>query len=252
MLHSFQNKNIVITGAGTGYGQALSIAFLYAGANVYLLGRRFDKLQETIDLADGVQPLSSLAVPIQCDICQEIDIKKAVDAIAKTANSVDIVIHCAGIAAHDDGLLTLASSMRWDDMLTTNVKGQWLLAKHILPYMKGNSIRMLFFTSGAAWANTYGFALYNISKAALNSLTHSLAKECEVLYPTQIVSINGINPGEAKTEMNQGSDISAFEICPMVFKILSTQKNIPNGCFFHRDGSSLRFCDTREFLQELE
>lgn len=248
----FQGKNIVITGAGTGYGQALSIALLYAGANVYLLGRRLEKLQNTIDLATQVQPLRSVAMPIPCDICQEIAITKAVDSIVKRTNSIDIVIHCAGVAAHNDALLSMASLNRWDEVFDTNVKGQWMVAKAILPYMKSDSIRMLFFTSGAAWANTYGFALYNVSKAALNSLVHSLAKECEVHYPTQRISINGINPAEAKTEMNQGSNISAFEICSMVFKILSTQKNIPNGCFFHRDGRPLRFCDTREFQQELE
>ncbi|MBL0721412.1 MAG: SDR family oxidoreductase [Sulfurovum sp.] len=251
--YHFENKNIVITGAGTGYGQALTIAFLLSDANVFLVGRRLEKLNATIQMANEIKKIKSMAYPIKCDIVNSDDISLAISNISSSKNnSIDILINCAAVPANSSNILSDISENQWDNMMNINLKAQWFFTKSIFNIMTNPIKRVLFFTSGAAWSNTFKFGLYNISKAALNSLSHSLAKEYAIIYPDDTISINCINPGEAKTEMNQGSHISAFEICEMVFKILDTKKNIPNGYFFHRNGKSIRFCNTQEYNLELE
>lgn len=189
---------------------------------------------------------------MECDITNIQDINYIKNKILTLYTSIDILINCAAISPNNNASLSVISEQRWDEMMNSNLKAQWLLSKELFPIMKNKIARILFFTSGAGWADTNLVGLYNISKAALNSLTVSMAKEYEINNPHQTISINAINPGQAKTEMNYESDISAFVICDMVFKILATVENIPNGKFFRRDGRYVSFCNTSEYEYELK
>lgn len=251
--NSFKGKGVVVTGAGTGYGRALSVALLAAGAEVFLLGRRLQRLAETVALASASYGLHGNGHCISCDITDVEQIEIAVKKIATTTDTIDIVLNCAAIGAGNNAQLWGSGTERWDEMMDVNLKGQWLVSQKVFPLMHRAPIaRILFFTSGAGWANSDGAALYNISKAALNSLSTSMAIEYQSRFPDQKISINCINPGEARTEMNRTSLESPDMICRMVFTIISTTRNIPNGRFFHRDGGSLRFCDIRAYGHELK
>jgi NAD(P)-dependent dehydrogenase (short-subunit alcohol dehydrogenase family) len=116
---------------------------------------------------------------------------------------------------------------------------------------KGDSFRIVFLTSAAGWADTPGFGPYNISKSALNSFGMSLAAECSMKYSDKDIQINVLDPGEARTEMNQESTISPFSVVTMVLLLLSHPVGGPNGYFFHRDGRHLSFGDKKQFLTDL-
>jgi NAD(P)-dependent dehydrogenase (short-subunit alcohol dehydrogenase family) len=105
----------------------------------------------------------------------------------------------------------------------------------------GGEVRIVFITSEAGWAFTPGVGQYNISKAAINNLGASLAHECAARYPEADIQINILNPGEARTEMNQGSQRSPYTIVPMMLQLLSHPAGGPNGRFFHADGRHLSF-----------
>lgn len=131
--------------------------------------------------------------------------------------------------------------------MNTNVTAPWLLTKSVLPNMaKAGQGRVLFISSLAGWAFTPGFGTYNISKAALNSLSASMASECSEKYPDMDIQINTLVPGQAKTEMNQGSDESPYVIVPPALELLGYPEGSPNGKFFHRDGRNLSFAPTME------
>lgn len=253
MWQYFHNQHIVITGAGTGYGRALTVALLAAGANVYLLGRRGDKLLETVREAQRLEVHRGRSQCISCDITDLDQIQSAVRQIRRDSETIDTLIHCAALSAAGNATLLDSSPSRWNEMFDTNLKAQWMVSKAILGCMQDAAVaRVLFFTSGAGWADTVGFGLYNISKAALNALSMSLANEYQNRFPDKTVSINCINPAEARSQMNTGSTISAYSICKMALTVLSTRKNIPNGRFFHRDGRYLKFCNANEFEFKLE
>ena len=100
---------------------------------------------------------------------------------------------------------------------------------------------MVFLTSEAGWASTPGFGAYNVTKSALNTLGASFAAECAARHPAADMQINVLVPGEARTEMNQGSTDSPYAIACMTLTLLSHPAGGPNGCFFHRDGRHLSF-----------
>jgi len=99
-------------------------------------------------------------------------------------------------------------------------------------------------TSEAGWASTPGFGMYNISKAALNSLGHSMAMEYAARFPDDDIQINIVQPGEARTEMNKGSSDSPFSVVSLVLRLLAQPKGSANGKFFNRTGHHLQFCHT--------
>jgi NAD(P)-dependent dehydrogenase (short-subunit alcohol dehydrogenase family) len=106
---------------------------------------------------------------------------------------------------------------------------------------KGGAVRVLFLSSEAGWAFTPGFGPYNVSKAALNNLGASMAAECAASYPNADIQMNILVPGEARTEMNQGSSESPYAITNIALILLSHPKGGPNGKFFHKDGKHMQF-----------
>ena len=104
----------------------------------------------------------------------------------------------------------------WDHIVNTNVTGAWLVCRAAVPAMlAAGSCRVLLLTSEAGWAFTPGVGAYNVTKSALNNLGASLAAECAARYPAADVQINVLIPGEARTEMNQGSAISPYSVANM-------------------------------------
>lgn len=247
-------KSFWITGAGTGYGQAIAIALSLLGAKVFLSGRRLDKLKETVDQVYAFRSTVSNAITIPCDITRADSIIAAIGIIEQHVESLDGVIHCAALPQPACGKWPLMemSYGQWNLLLTTNVTGAWLILKHALPLLlKSNSQRVIFFTSEAGWADTCGVGAYNVSKAALNNLAMSFSAEIAACYPDKDFQLNVLVPGEAKTEMNQGSDISPYGIIHMTLLLLAQKENGPNGKFFHKDGRHLSFAYANKFDESL-
>src|SRR5262249_20756044 len=137
---------------------------------------------------------------------------------------------------------TSMSGEQWNRLIETNVGGAWRVCRAAVPDMlAGGSCRVVLLTSEAGWASTPGVGDYNVSKSALNNLGASLAAECAARYPAADVQVNVLIPGEARTEMNQGSTISPYAIVPMTLALLSHPAGGPNGRFFHRDGRHFAF-----------
>lgn len=247
-------KSFWVTGAGTGYGRAISLALAAAGAQVFMSGRRIEKLQEALD--EGVTHGINVdrCIPVPADITLESDLAKAADAVGQHTSALFGLVHSAAVPQPNVGPYPLAdqSVADWAKLLTTNVTGAWLTSKTALPLLdKGEGFRMIFLSSEAGWASTPGFGPYNVSKSATNALGVSFASECAVRFPRKDVQINVLVPGEARTEMNQGSNESPYSVVSMVLALLSHPRGGPNGCFFHRDGRHFTFAYARAFCKDL-
>lgn len=233
-----------VTGAGTGYGQSIAIALATAGATVFLTGRRPSKLEDTRQQAAqaGANIADLIAVP--ADITDPEAVAQAIRTIAARTGSLRGLVNNAALPQPRSSPHPLADLPVevWDKLLKTNVTAQWLAARAALPLLSaGNGFRVVFMTSEAGWAFTPGFGPYNITKAAVNNLGASFAAECAARAPTGDVQINVLVPGEARTEMNQGSAESPFSVVGMTLLLLSHPAGGPNGCFFHRDGRHFEF-----------
>ncbi len=233
-----------ITGAGTGYGQSIAIALAVAGATVFLTGRRLAKLDDTRQRAAqaGADIAKLIAVP--ADITDPAAVTQAARDIAAHGTNLRGLISNAALPQPRSSPHPLADLPveDWDRLLKTNITGQWLMTRAALPLLSAaDGFRIVFMTSEAGWAFTPGFGPYNLTKAAVNNLGASLAAECAARMPGSDVQINVLIPGEARTEMNQGSTDSPCSVACMTLLLLSHPASGPNGCFFHRDGRHFEF-----------
>ena len=249
-----RGRSFWITGAGTGYGRCIALALAAAGARVFVSGRRIEKLRETLGEGEALGIDVSRCVSVPVDIRSEGDLARAVGEIQQVTPSLYGLVNSAALPQASETLfpLTSQSLASWTDLLTTNVTGPWLTCKAAMPLLgNGEGFRILFLSSFAGWASTPGFGTYNVSKSAINTLGASLAAECATRHPGKDIQINVLVPGEARTEMNQGSTESPYSVVSMVLVLLSHPPGGPNGFFFNRDGRHLAFAYTQEYPQPL-
>jgi NAD(P)-dependent dehydrogenase (short-subunit alcohol dehydrogenase family) len=241
---AFAGKVIWVTGAGTGFGAAIATILAAAGARPVLSGRRRDRLEAARDgmRALDIDPAGILIVP--CDVRDEQQLQAAVGQIEADAGALHGLVICAALPQRGAGSWPLSDMPRdtWDAMIATNVTAPWLSARTALPVMlRSQAARIVLLTSEAGWADTPGFGPYNLTKAALNSLGASLAAELAARHGDADIQVNVLNPGEAKSEMNQGSTVSPYAAVAMTLALLSHPPGGPNGRFFARDGRHLEF-----------
>lgn len=233
-----------ITGAGTGYGQCIALALAAANATVFITGRREHKLMETVSAAGRLGITATNLIPMPADITNAEQVASVAAEIGKSRTPFMGLVNNAGLPQPGGSVAPLLNS-EFDTMATliaTNITAQWTVTKHALPVMfKHHAGRVVFITSEAGWAFTPGFGIYNMTKAALNNLAGSFAAECANQCPEADIQINTLVPGEARTEMNQGSLNSPYAVVPMTLTLLSQPAQGPNGCYFHRDGRHLDF-----------
>lgn len=251
---NLRGKSFWVTGAGTGYGRCIALALAAAEAQVFITGRRLEKLEETRTeaISLGIDPVRFVA--IAADITNPLDMQRAAATIIQHTSCLYGLINNAALPVPRPSPWPLADLgvAGWNALLATNLTGQWLASKMALPLMtKNEGLRIVFMTSEAGWAFTPGFGPYNLSKAAVNNLGASLAAECAARFPGKDVQVNVLVPGEARTEMNQGSDESPFSVVCMTLALLSHPLGGPNGCFFHRDGRHLPFAYAAPFPRSL-
>lgn len=229
-----------ITGGGTGFGHAVATALVLVGARVVLSSRRRAKLEEAAQqiasLCDGGAARIEV-LPLDLTIASDVD---AVSAALQRAGITGLV-HCAALPEPPSPAPLLLTEVL-PRLMSVNLEASWRAARTAVQVAAAQRvIRVVLYSSEAAWHFTPGFGPYNISKAAVNNLGGSLAEEAAALHTDCDVQINVLNPGEARSEMNRGSTRSPYAAVPMTLALLGQPPGGPNGCFFHADGRHLSF-----------
>lgn len=238
------DKTFWVTGGGTGYGKALATVLSAAGANVFISGRRREKLEQTISYIQEKGISATNVHIITLDITDPESVVRAAGTVLASTPVLSGLVHCAALPEPPCGPFPLmaATPRQWADLMNTNVTGGWLTTQAVIGAMaEAGKARVVFFSSTAGWNFTAGFGPYNVSKAAVNNLGASFATEVAHRYPDSDIQINVLDPGEARTEMNQGSEESPYCVVPMTLLLLSHPPGGPNGKFFFRDGRHLEF-----------
>ncbi|MGI4853717.1 MAG: 3-oxoacyl-[acyl-carrier-protein] reductase [Janthinobacterium lividum] len=193
MAAGLQGRVALVTGASQGIGCAIALALAEAGATVALAARNETKLAEVkaaIEAAGGKAEIFPL------DVSSEDSIKTTAKEIVSKLGAVHILVNNAGVTR--DGLVLRMKSADWDDVLTTNLKGAFLLAQALLqPMMKARWGRVINITSVVGETGQAGQANYAASKAGLIGLTKSLARE----FASRNITVNAVAPGFIETDM---------------------------------------------------
>lgn len=187
------DKVAIVTGGGSGIGQAIAIELAREGCDVALCGRRLEPLQET---AKAIESLGRRALVLSVDVSQNDGVQGFVDDVVKTFGHIDILVNNAGVTR--DNLLIRMTEAQWDEVMTINLKGAFLFGKAVArPMMKQRSGCMIQITSIIGLIGNAGQCNYAASKAGLIALTQSMAKE----LASRNIRVNAVAPGFIVSQM---------------------------------------------------
>jgi len=201
-MFDLTGKVAFITGASSGIGRASAIALAMQGAKVAVAARRLDKLEA---LAAEIKSRGKEALPLQMDVTKKADIDAAVASAVATFGRLDILLNNAGTA--DGAPFVDMTEATWDKVLTTNLKGYYLvaqaaareMAKNNPPAGGGRIINIASIASGGVGVGFAGISAYCASKGGVVGMTEAMADE---LAPMGIL-VNAIGPGVIATEMTE-------------------------------------------------
>lgn len=208
-------QNAIVTGASSGLGVQFAKALATQGANVALLARRSEKLA---NVKNELEALGVKAIAITTDVTEEESIISAVSQITSTWNQVHILVNNAGVST-----LSPAEDMSeadWDKVINTNLKGVWMVAKHVAKHMIAHQYGRIINTAsmyGLVGNSFFPASNYHAAKGGVVNLTRALAAE----WAKHNITVNAIGPGFFESEMTEAAISSeAFvnyvkQSCPM-------------------------------------
>lgn len=184
-------KSAIITGAGSGIGQAIARRFARAGANVYLIDVRRERVEETARLIEN--DVGTAAIPVACDVTDGAAVNREFERIAAEAR-LDILVNSAGIS--HIGRLENTSEEDFDRLFRVNVKGVYLCMHAAIEPMRRNGGGVILnLASIAATAGLNDRFAYSMTKGAVRTMTLSVAKD----YLPDKIRCNAISPARVHT-----------------------------------------------------
>jgi len=195
-LFDLHDRVALVTGASGGLGAHFARTLARAGAPVVLASRRVERLQA---LADEIRAGSGAAFAVEMDVTDAGSVRAGFEAAAEAAGVVQVLVNNSGVANSRRALEITEAD--WDEVLDTNLKGAWLVAREAARRMvdAGTGGSIVNIASIAAFRVAGGMAPYAASKAGLVHLTRALALE----LARHDVRVNAIAPGYILTDINR-------------------------------------------------
>jgi NADP-dependent 3-hydroxy acid dehydrogenase YdfG len=214
-----EGKNVLVTGSSSGIGQAIALACAQEGANVALVARRADRLEE---VAAQIRELGRTAVICVADVADDSQCLAALADATQQLGSIDVLVNNAGTNLKNRSIQETTVE-EWRRILEVNLTGAYVLTKAVLPAMiarEGGTIINIGSRS-AMLPSIFAGVSYSTSKIGLDALTQVANEEGNAHGVRACV----IHPGEVETEilvyrkapvsnehrqrMMQGEDIAA-------------------------------------------
>ncbi len=194
-LYTLKGKHALVTGGGSGIGKTLAIALAQAGANITIVGRRQQPINDTVQAIQIANPtVQSYAV--SANIADLNGIPSLVEKINQKMGNIDIVINNAG---NNPRLpIEQLTPQIWQTSMDVNLSAAFFLAQAVAPQMKANKwgriVNLASLQSSLAFKNG---SVYGAAKSGISQLTRGMARE----WSDNGININAIAPGFFPTEL---------------------------------------------------
>jgi len=218
-MFELTHKVAVITGAGSGIGQALALLFAKQGAHVVILDIDRDAAGATVK---SIQKSGGRAVSLLCDVSKSREVRKAFQTIDSEFRRIDILVNNAGIA--HVGTLANTSEEDFDQIYNVNVKGVFLCSQAAISAMlrqnRGVILNMASIVSLIGIRERFA---YTMTKGAVLTMTRAIAVD----YMKNNIRCNCICPARVHTPFVDGYVAKNYPGCePEVLKALSDYQPI--------------------------
>jgi NAD(P)-dependent dehydrogenase (short-subunit alcohol dehydrogenase family) len=197
-VQNLKGKVALVTGAGSGIGEAAALLLAKRGASVGILGRHEE------ELADLAKRIGSSATVLTADISKQDQVVSAIENLVAERGSLDIVFANAGI----NGVWAPIEGLKleeWQETIDINLTGTFLTIKHAVPHLKekGGSVIITSSVNGTRMFSNTGATAYACTKGAQAILAKMLALELAQWK----VRVNVICPGAIETEIGDNTEI---------------------------------------------
>ncbi|MGW3074401.1 MULTISPECIES: SDR family NAD(P)-dependent oxidoreductase [unclassified Kitasatospora] len=202
-MERFNGRNVLITGGGSGIGQATVHRILAEGGNVVAADVNEDGLKKTLDRATAEGTADRLTIQV-LDISDEAAVVAGVAEAISGLGGLDVLVNAAGIlrSAH-----THETSLEfWNKLLAVNLTGTFLMTREALPALLagGKGVVVNFSSTSAGFAHPY-MAAYAATKGGIQSFTHAIASE----YSKQGLRAVCVAPGSIDSGMTHNPGLPA-------------------------------------------
>lgn len=191
-----KGKISVITGGGSGIGRAIAVAFGREGAKVAVVGRTQPALDAVVTELAG---LGAEGLAIRCDVTRTTDTLNAVETVEKAFGPVNVLVNNAGVLS-----VSTAESISeddWDRVITTNLKGPFLMSRAVLPaFRRAGQGSIVNIGSVLGLVAMKDRAAYCASKGGLTLLTKAMALD----HAHENIRANCICPAIVATDLVKG------------------------------------------------
>lgn len=186
---------ILITGATSGFGKAIAEKFAFPGNEVWITGRRTERLE---DIQQALSQKGALVKISTLDVRDKQDVLELAAAVEQQWGSADLLVNNAGLALGVSGI-DEGNTQDWDDMIDTNVKGLLYMTRAIAPLMRRQGSGHIINIGSTAGKVVYQNGnVYCATKFAVDAISQSARID---LLPYGI-KVTSINPGMAETEFS--------------------------------------------------
>ena len=196
-MFNLKGRVAVISGASSGLGRQLCEAFAKQGADLVILARRIERLNE---LKEALSNTNVKILPIRCDVTSTEDINNAAKLAEKEFGKVDILVNCAG-SSRDKGVLEMDDS-EWDFTIDTDLTSVFKMTRAFANIMKKHNYgRIINIASmyGLVGNTEIPTIAYHSSKGGVVNFTRAAA--CELAKYN--ITVNSICPGYFYTELTE-------------------------------------------------
>ena len=194
-MFNLKGRVAVITGASSGLGKQMAHAFAKQGANLVILARRIERLEE---LKKELEKENVKVLPIKCDVTSTEDINNAAKEAEKEFGKVDILVNCAG-SSKDAGVLEMTDD-EWNFTIETDLTSVFKMTRAFANIMKKNNYgRVINIASmyGLVGNDEIPTIAYHSSKGGVVNFTRAAAAELAKYN----ITVNTICPGYFYTEL---------------------------------------------------